>query len=73
VPEAEREVVARAEAGAAGRRGPVGAVECVSRGEVLCLPEVTATLFRRVGELARESSPAPIEDAQTARELEVCA
>jgi hypothetical protein len=35
-------------------------VECVSHGEVLCSSEVAATLFRRAGELARETGLAPI-------------
>lgn len=78
VPDAEREVVALAEAGAAGyvaREGSiedlVGAVECVSRGEVLCSPEAAATLFRRVAALAHEGGPEPIEESLTARELDV--
>jgi two-component system, NarL family, nitrate/nitrite response regulator NarL len=77
VPEVERDVLVFAEAGAAGyvaREGSiedlVAAVESVSRGEVLCSPEIAATLLRRVGALARERAE-PIAGRLTARQLEV--
>jgi two-component system nitrate/nitrite response regulator NarL len=78
VPEVERDVLVFAEAGAAGyvaREGSiadlVAAVESVSRGEVLCSPEIAATLLRRVGALARERAAEPIAGRLTARELDV--
>jgi DNA-binding NarL/FixJ family response regulator len=78
VPETERDVVALAEAGASGYvardasiEDLVATVDCVSRGEVLCPPEVAATLFRRVGMLARERGPEPIGATLTARQLDV--
>jgi two-component system nitrate/nitrite response regulator NarL len=78
VPEVEREVVALAEAGAAGyvaREGStedlVAVIESVSRGETICSPEIAATLFRRVAALARERGAEPIEERLTARELDV--
>jgi two-component system, NarL family, nitrate/nitrite response regulator NarL len=78
VPEVEREVVALAEAGAAGyvaREGStedlVAVIECVSRGEILCSPEIAGTLFRRVAALSRERGLTPIEERLTARELDV--
>jgi two-component system, NarL family, nitrate/nitrite response regulator NarL len=78
VPEVERDVIALAEAGAAGyvaRESStddlVTVVESVSRGETLCSPEIAATLLRRVGTLARERQLDPIEGRLTARELDV--
>jgi two-component system nitrate/nitrite response regulator NarL len=78
VPEVERDVLAFAEAGAAGyvaREGSmedlVAVVESVSRGEVLCSPGIAATLLRRVGALARERANEPIDGRLTARELDV--
>ncbi len=78
VPEIERDVIALAEAGAAGYVPPEGSmedlvavVESVSRGEVLCSPGIAATLLHRVGALARERGLEPIEGQLTARELDV--
>jgi two-component system, NarL family, nitrate/nitrite response regulator NarL len=76
--EVEREVIAFAEAGASGYVALDGSmedlaavVESVERGEVLCSPGMAATLFRRVGALARERRREPIEEKLTARELDV--
>jgi two-component system, NarL family, nitrate/nitrite response regulator NarL len=76
--EAESDVIALAEAGAAGyvtreasTEDLVAAVEAASRGEVLCSPGIAGTLLRRVGTLARERRPEPIEGPLTARELDV--
>ena len=78
VPETERDVVALAEAGASGYvardasiEDLVAVVDCVSRGEVLCPPEVAATLFRRVGMLARDRQFESIDGKLTARQLDV--
>jgi two-component system nitrate/nitrite response regulator NarL len=78
VTEAEGDVIAFAEAGAAGyvpREGSmddlVAAVESVSRGECLLSPDIAAKLFRRVATLAREPRLEPIEARLTARELAV--
>jgi two-component system, NarL family, nitrate/nitrite response regulator NarL len=78
VPEVERDVVAVAEAGAAGyvpREGSiedlVAVVESVERGELVCSPKIAATLFRRVGALARDRGLEPIDGRLTARELDV--
>jgi two-component system nitrate/nitrite response regulator NarL len=74
VSEVERDVIAFAEAGAAGyvaREGSmddlVEVVESVSRGEVLVSPAIAAKLFRRVATTARE----PADERLTARELDV--
>jgi two-component system, NarL family, nitrate/nitrite response regulator NarL len=78
VPEVERDVIAFAEAGAAGyvaREGSmddlVAAVESVARGECLLSPEIAAKLFRRVATLAREPRLEPTGERLTARELDV--
>jgi DNA-binding NarL/FixJ family response regulator len=78
VPEVERDVIAFAEAGAAGyvaREGSmddlVAVVASVARGECLLSPEIAAKVFRRVGTLARERQLDPIEGRLTARELDV--
>jgi two-component system, NarL family, nitrate/nitrite response regulator NarL len=78
VPEVESDVIALAEAGAAGYVGReastddlVAAVEAVSRGETLCSPGLAATLFRRVATLAHEPRLEPMEERLTTRELEV--
>jgi DNA-binding NarL/FixJ family response regulator len=78
VSEAESDVIALAEAGAAGyvtreasTEDLVAVVEAASRGEVLCSPGIAGTLLRRVGTLARERRPEPIEGPLTARELDV--
>jgi DNA-binding NarL/FixJ family response regulator len=73
----EAEVVACAEAGAAGyvtrdqsHRELIGVLETVSRGESLCSPRITAALMRRVSVLA--SGGARLPDVQlTRRELEI--
>ena len=76
--EVERDVISLAEAGASGyveREGSmedlVAVIESVSRGEALCSPGVTATLFRRIAALARERGLEPFEGRLTARELDV--
>ncbi len=78
VREVERDVIALAEAGAAGyvrREGfmedLMAVLESVSRGELVCSPGIAAALFRRVGALERERGLEPIEGRLTARELEV--
>jgi DNA-binding NarL/FixJ family response regulator len=78
VPEVERDVIAFAEAGAAGyvacegsMDDLVAAVESVARGECLLSPEIAAKLFRRVATLAREPRLEPIDERLTARELDV--
>jgi two-component system, NarL family, nitrate/nitrite response regulator NarL len=78
VAEDERDVIAFAEAGAAGYvpldgsiEDLVAVIESVSRGEMLCSPGVAATLFRHVAALARESRRGPVEARLTARELDV--
>jgi two-component system, NarL family, nitrate/nitrite response regulator NarL len=78
VPEVERDVLAFAEAGAAGyvaREGSmedlVAVVESVSRGEVLCSPGIAATLLRRVGAVARGGAKETSDGRLTARELDV--
>jgi DNA-binding NarL/FixJ family response regulator len=78
VPDAERELLACAEAGVAGYvtrdasvEDVVAAVEAAARGEVLCSPRMAATLFQRVATLALERSPASIESRLTQRELEI--
>jgi DNA-binding NarL/FixJ family response regulator len=78
VPEVEHEVIALAEAGVSAYVTPDGSIEdlasvieSISRGEVLCSPEMAAGLFRRVAALARERGLDPIEEKLTARELDV--
>jgi two-component system, NarL family, nitrate/nitrite response regulator NarL len=79
VSEVDGEVIALAEAGAAGyvtREGSMedlaAVAESVSRGETLCSPGIAATLFRRVAALARDRRPEPIEEEKlTAREIDV--
>jgi two-component system, NarL family, nitrate/nitrite response regulator NarL len=78
VPEVERDVIAFAEAGAAGyvaREGSmqdlVAVIESVARGECLLSPEIAAKVFRRVATLAREPRLEPIDERLTARELDV--
>jgi two-component system nitrate/nitrite response regulator NarL len=78
VSEVEGDVIAFAEAGAAGyvpREGSVedhlAAIESVSRGETLCSPGITAALFHRLAALAREHRLEPIDHRLTARELDV--
>lgn len=77
VDEAEDEILACAEAGLAGyvpRDASldelVRRVECVLHGELLCTPQIAATLFRRL-EAGRGGVEAPLGDAISAREQEV--
>jgi two-component system nitrate/nitrite response regulator NarL len=76
--EVDGDVIAFAEAGAAGyvpREGSMedlaAVAESVSRDEALCSPGVAATLFRRVASLARERRLDPVEGRLTAREVDV--
>jgi two-component system, NarL family, nitrate/nitrite response regulator NarL len=78
LPEAEDDVIACAEAGASGyvpREGTIadlGAViECVTRGEALCSPRMTASLLKRIASLAAERHPPPPEMNLTSREIEI--
>lgn len=78
VSEREDEVVAFAEAGAAGyltRDGSLedllATVQFVSRGEALCSPRIAAALLRRVASLAVERKAASVLSHLTPREREV--
>ena len=80
VTDAERDVIACAEAGVAGYVSRDGSVdelvrtlEYVGRGELLCSPRVAASLFRRIAALAAERSRTPDHDtaALTQREVEI--
>jgi two-component system, NarL family, nitrate/nitrite response regulator NarL len=78
LPETGPHVVACAEAGMVGyvpRHASlddvVDALHRVVRGEVLCPPTITGSLFRRVGALADEQRPARATDRLTAREREI--
>ena len=78
VPNAEKDIIACAEAGAAGYLlqhesldDLVATIETVARGEVVCSPRIAATLFRRVGELAAEHWARAGEARLTPRELEI--
>ncbi len=78
VPDVEGDVIAFAEAGAAGyvaREGSMddlaAVAESVARDEALCSPEVAASLFRRVAALARERWLDPVDGRLTAREVDV--
>jgi two-component system, NarL family, nitrate/nitrite response regulator NarL len=80
IPDLEGEVVACAEAGAAGYvtrdaslEQLVAALESVARGETLCSPRVAATLFRRVRALAEDRAPQAGEGRLTRRKLEIVA
>jgi two-component system, NarL family, nitrate/nitrite response regulator NarL len=77
VPEAEEEVIACVEAGAAGcvTRGAsleevVSAVEGIARGEAPCSPLMTAAIFKRIRELA-VGRPEGLEERLTPREQEI--
>ena len=81
VPEVEQEIVACAEAGAAGfvTRGSTLAeladtVRSVAQGEQPCSPRIAAALLHHVGALARKNEPPP-RDAPplTRREVQVLA
>jgi two-component system, NarL family, nitrate/nitrite response regulator NarL len=78
VPETGPHVVACAEAGMVGyvpREASlddvVDALHRVVRGELLCPPSITGSLFRRVAALADEHRPARAVDRLTAREREI--
>jgi two-component system, NarL family, nitrate/nitrite response regulator NarL len=78
VPEVEDEVIACAEAGAAGyvtRNASlddlVASVESVARDEMLCSPRVAASLLRRVRALAEERGIARPDGRLTRREIEI--
>jgi len=78
VPESEREVIARAEAGVAGYvtrdasiQELVQVVESAARDEAICSPRIAASLLRRVAALAAEQAPALAVRRLTSREREV--
>lgn len=80
VPEAEDELIACVEAGAAGYVTKeaslpqvVAAVERIARGEVPSSPRMTAVLLRRVRELAAARPPHGLEQRLTPREGEIVA
>jgi two-component system nitrate/nitrite response regulator NarL len=77
VPEAEQEVIACVEAGAAGcvtREAPleavISALESLARGEAPCSPLMAAAIFKRVRELAA-GRPEGLEERLTPREREI--
>jgi two-component system, NarL family, nitrate/nitrite response regulator NarL len=49
----------------------VNVLHGVARGEVMCPPSITGSLFRRIGALALERRPAMAVGRLTARELEI--
>jgi DNA-binding NarL/FixJ family response regulator len=77
--DAEADVIEYAEAGVVGyatRESSldelVSAIESVARDEMVCSPRVTATLLRRVAELAASRGPDPARAARlTGRELQI--
>ena len=78
VPDAEKTIIACAEAGAAGYLlehesldDLVATIERAARGEVSCSPRIAATLFRRIGELAAERGVRAAEARLSPRELEI--
>jgi two-component system nitrate/nitrite response regulator NarL len=78
VADVEGDVLACAEAGAAGyvpRDGSiedlVAAIQCAARGELLCSPRMAGSLLRRVAALAAEQGHHPPALALTGREREV--
>lgn len=78
VPNAERDIIACAEAGAAGYLLQnesldelAARIEAVVRGEVLCSPRIAATLFRQIAELAAERRAWTAQAHLTPRELEI--
>lgn len=81
VPEAERHVIAYAEAGAAGYvtledslDELVVVIESVVRGEMPCSPRVAASLLRRLSVLgARPAGPTSPDAHLTAREIQILA
>ena len=77
VPEAEEEVIACVEAGAAGcvtREAPledvISALGSLARGEAPCSPLMAAAIFKRVQELAA-GRPEDLEERLTPREREI--
>jgi DNA-binding NarL/FixJ family response regulator len=75
--DAEEEVIACVEAGAAGcvtreasLEQVVSAVESIARGEALCPQQMTAAIFKRVRELAA-GRPEDLEERLTPREREI--
>lgn len=80
VPEEEAHVIACAEAGIAGYLPQnkaldelVDTIRRVARGEAICSPRITATLLRRVAELAAGRPAEDPRETLTSRELEVVA
>jgi DNA-binding NarL/FixJ family response regulator len=78
VPDAEKTIIACAEAGAAGYLlqhesldDLVSTIAAVGRGEVSCPPRIAATLFKRIGELAAERRAWASAARLTPRELEI--
>ena len=78
VAETEEEIVACAEAGAAGyvmREGSlsdlIAVVEGVMRGDLLCSPRIAGTLLRRVASLAAQRRPQILEIHLTPQETKV--
>ena len=80
MPEVETRLVGLAEAGISGyvsREGSiddlVAAIESVFRGEMLCSPQMAATLLRRVTTLAAERHPERTRAQLTERQSEILA
>jgi DNA-binding NarL/FixJ family response regulator len=78
LPEAADQVIACAEAGAAGyvpRDGTLedlrAVIQSVARGEALCSPRIAASLLKRIAALAAEREPPPPELRLTSREMEI--
>lgn len=78
VPDRDSEVIACAEAGAAGyatrdasATDLADVIERASSGEILCSPRMAATLFRRIATLAAQGAPAPPLNTLTSREHEI--
>ncbi|CAM04267.1 two component transcriptional regulator, LuxR family [Saccharopolyspora erythraea NRRL 2338] len=78
VSEGEADIVAYAEAGAAGYLTRdnsvaelVSAIDSAAKGEVRCSPRIAAVLSRRVAELAGELQPAGSDHGLSRREVEI--
>jgi DNA-binding NarL/FixJ family response regulator len=78
VPDRDSEVIACAEAGAAGyatrdasAADLVDVIERASSGEILCSPQMAATLFRRIATLAAQGASEPPLNTLTSREHEI--
>ena len=74
----EDEVIALAEAGVAGyllregsRTDLVNTIQSVARGEILCPPQITAALLRRVASMAAERRSLAARSHLTAREHQI--